>query len=589
MIGRTKVDVLIVGGGASGTTAAIAAGRAGAKVLLVEQGPWLGGMLTSAGVSAIDGNYRMRSGLFGAFCDSLASHYGSYNALMTGWVSNIQFEPSAGQSILRNMVGRYADISLSLDTKAVSFKRQGNGWIVTIEKNGVRSRVFSKVLIDATELGDVAAACGVNYDIGMDSRSVTGESNAPKKANGIIQDLTYVAILKDYGPGADKTVCKPEGYDASLYEGCCNGVKDKETMLSYGKLPNGKYMINWPAHGNDFYSNMIELTQEGRAAEIEKAKNVTLGFVYYIQKELGFRNLGLADDEFPTSDHLALIPYHRESRRIHGMVRFTVDYASNPFDQEMKLYRTGIAVGDYPVDHHHGRYPAYQNLPDLHFYPIPSFNLPLGCLIPKDADNLIVAEKSISVSNLMNGATRLQPVVMQLGEAAGIMAALSSKQGKKVSEIGVREVQSEILAYGGYIMPYLDIPVTDPHFKSVQRIGATGILKGIGRSAGWSNETRFNPDSEALGGELIEGMKDYYPDEDYSAIGAGPLTIGQAIGMIRNIDSSIAVGASEWSAFGLEGYDPARNIKRGELAVLLDNTLDPFHSFKIGFDGRLMR
>ena len=67
-----KYDVVIVGGGAGGTTAAIEAARGGAKVLVVESTPWLGGMLTSAGVSAIDGNYRLRGGLFGEFTDSLA-------------------------------------------------------------------------------------------------------------------------------------------------------------------------------------------------------------------------------------------------------------------------------------------------------------------------------------------------------------------------------------------------------------------------------------------------------------------------------------------------------------------------------------
>ena len=65
-------DVVVIGGGAGGTCAAIEAARDGAKVLVVEETPWLGGMLTSAGVSAIDGNYRLRGGLFGEFTDSLA-------------------------------------------------------------------------------------------------------------------------------------------------------------------------------------------------------------------------------------------------------------------------------------------------------------------------------------------------------------------------------------------------------------------------------------------------------------------------------------------------------------------------------------
>ena len=66
--------------------------------MIIEEGPWLGGMLTSAGVSAVDGNYNLRSGIFGEFCDSLAFHYGGWDSLKTGWVSNILFEPSVGRA-----------------------------------------------------------------------------------------------------------------------------------------------------------------------------------------------------------------------------------------------------------------------------------------------------------------------------------------------------------------------------------------------------------------------------------------------------------------------------------------------------------
>lgn len=52
-----KVDVLIIGGGASGVTSGIQSAGMGANTLILEESTWLGGMLTSAGVSAVDGNY----------------------------------------------------------------------------------------------------------------------------------------------------------------------------------------------------------------------------------------------------------------------------------------------------------------------------------------------------------------------------------------------------------------------------------------------------------------------------------------------------------------------------------------------------
>ena len=99
----SEYDVVIVGGGAGGTSAAIQSARNGAKTLLIEETNWLGGMLTSAGVSAIDGNYKLPSGFWGEFKDSLVSHYGSLEALKTGWESNVLFEPKVGNEILKSI------------------------------------------------------------------------------------------------------------------------------------------------------------------------------------------------------------------------------------------------------------------------------------------------------------------------------------------------------------------------------------------------------------------------------------------------------------------------------------------------------
>ena len=66
------IDVLVVGGGASGISAGVQTARMGVPVMVVEETPWVGGMLTSAGVSCIDGNYKLQGGIFGEFADSLA-------------------------------------------------------------------------------------------------------------------------------------------------------------------------------------------------------------------------------------------------------------------------------------------------------------------------------------------------------------------------------------------------------------------------------------------------------------------------------------------------------------------------------------
>lgn len=101
-----EVDVLIVGGSASGTASGIQASRMGVRTLIVEETSWLGGMLTSAGVSAIDGNYNLPAGIWGEFRDSLVSHYGYLDSLKTGWVSNVLFEPSVGNKIFQQICSK---------------------------------------------------------------------------------------------------------------------------------------------------------------------------------------------------------------------------------------------------------------------------------------------------------------------------------------------------------------------------------------------------------------------------------------------------------------------------------------------------
>lgn len=577
-----STPILIVGGGASGVTAGIAAARLGTEALIVEETPWVGGMLTAAGVSAIDGNKNLPAGLWGEFRDSLVCYYGSREALRTGWVSDVQFEPNVGEKIMRQMINREKNLSLMNGWTPVGVKHLDDGrWTVDFTNaEGETLTTTSTVLIDATELGDIAAMAGVGYDLGMESKAETGEEVAPAEANSIIQDLTYVAILKDYGH--DVKIEKPQGYNpddfaCAAWNDVCVTPKEPERMwrpekmITYGALPNKKYMINWPIEGNDFYVNLVELTPEQRKEAIAAAKDFTMKFVYFIQNELGMSNLGLADDEYPTDDLLPFIPYHRESRRIHGKVRYTVTDMCSPYAGE-PLYRTCIAVGDYPVDQHHKRYTGDETLPDLHFHPVPSFGLPLGTLLPDGTENLIVAEKSISVSNIANGATRLQPVVLQIGQAAGTLAALAVQQSTSPDKVPVRDVQRSILDQGGYLLPYLDVKPGESDFKIQQRIGATGLLRGESRRVGWTNETRLNPDAPLTFADLAP-LSEFYDITLPNMSAESDVSTSLLLSLLRQIEPTI----NEDSIYAAIGNDGANeSISRGEYARILDSTLHPF-------------
>ena len=608
-----KTDVLVIGASASGIAAGIQSARMGVNTIITEPTTWLGGMITAAGVSAFDGNHSLPSGLFGEFREALHKVYGGPSKVSTGWVSNTLFEPHVGDSIFKSMVLQTKGLTVKYQFQFLRVLKNNDtitGAVFVDEPTNQQITIYARQVIDATELGDVLANAGVPYSLGMEASAATGEDVHVSETNDIVQDITYVAILKDYGMGVDKTIAKPKNYDPSEFDGACTDYYfntanpkpnvDAIKMLNYGKLPNQKYMINWPNRGNDIYLNVVEMDEANRQSELVKAKEQTLRFIYFIQHQLGFKNLGLADDEFPTPDKLPLIPYHRESRRVKGLVRFDVKHIAKPYDAPSPLYRTGIAVGDYPIDHHHKKnIKAPQH---LDFYPVPSFNIPLGSLIPQRVSGLIIAEKSISVSNVVNGTTRLQAIALLIGQAAGTLAALSVQQNLDAQEIPVRKVQLGLLNSNAYIMPYYDVSLSHNHFVAAQKIGATGILKGEGVPFSWANRTLFHPDSLVNRLALIKDLTDFYM---LPSTNKTHLTLLEAIDIIIEIakKNNLQQKQSTWNfnnkkmlsdqiqnawkqwKFGSFKTDMA--LTRIQFAQLFDATINPFELQQIDHNGKI--
>lgn len=582
---QAQYDIIVIGGGTGAATAAISAGRQEVSTLLINPVEWLGGMLSSAGVSAIDGNHEMPAGLWGELRTQLRIHYGGAAALATGWVSHTQFEPSIADSILKSMTLPLEQLKIAYNSQWQSIQYDQDVWVVGYtDAAGKEHTVKSKILIDGTDLGDVAAAAGVPFRLGMDSRTDTGEAIAPTDSNDIIQDLTYTAILKDYGDSTDMTIPKPRAYDPKEFECACldycagdpSDVHPCATMLTYAKLPNDKYLINWPRQGNDYYVNDVLLSREQRAQAYQEAKDKTLRFIYFIQHELGYKHLAIADDEYQTPDRLPLMPYHREGRRIKGKVLMTLEHISDPYHST--LYRTGVAVGDYPIDHHHLEVPE---APEIDFPMVPSFNIPLGSLLPLEHKNLIIADKAMSVSNIVNGSSRLQPVIMQVGQVAGIIAAHAIQNQTSTDEVPVRDIQQTILDDGGYLMPYWDVKPDHPYFASIQRIGACGILKGIGEPYKWANRTWFYPDIPVDRDELVAGLAPYLPD-GYS-FPEGSISKEWISSVL-----SLADDDPLWQGYNEGAHTSTALLSRAMVAHIIDQHLKPF-ARSIDIEGLEMR
>ncbi|MEG4031871.1 MULTISPECIES: FAD-dependent oxidoreductase [unclassified Microcoleus] len=464
-----KADVLVVGGGTGGTAAAVQAARRGAKTILVSEFPWLGGMLTSAGVCAPDGNElaAFQTGLWGAFLRELQQR--QPGGLDWGWVSFFTYDPRTGADIFADWVKCLPNLQWICGKKAHDVLYEGD------RISGVRFADFmvsAKITLDATELGDLLALGQVGHRWGWEFQAEWGEPSAPTASNDLtesysVQAPTWVAIMQDFGKGAvAPEIPAPPVDNPDRFTGAWDAYTP-EQFLNYGRLPGGLLMINWPIRGNDYGEGVDRLikSEASRQEFLQESLWHTQSFARFIQTQL-CRRYGLAQNIFPVStienqqnssllSSFALHPYYRESRRLRGISTVTEQdilpivcgrAAKLPINSE-GICET-IAIGNYANDHH---YPSG----DIPLQPKSirwggrwtgtPFTIPYSALIPAITDGLLVCEKNISVSHIANGATRLQPTVMNIGQAAGMAAALCAESGCQPRDLPVRVLQEALL------------------------------------------------------------------------------------------------------------------------------------------------
>jgi hypothetical protein len=487
-----KTQILVVGGGTGGTVAAIQAARRGAQVVLVSEFPWLGGMLTSAGVSAPDGNEleAFQTGLWGAFLRALRQR--QPGGLDNAWVSFFTYDPRVGAAIFADWVKALPNLHWIVGQVPRAVIRKGDR-LFGVEFDDYR--IEAEITLDGTELGDLLALGDVPHRWGWEPQEQWQEPSAPSAADLAtdpfyqrypVQAPTWVVLLQDFGSELAPEISPIAGYGDDVFAGAWDN-HGPEAFITYGRLPEDLYMINWPGIGNDYGEGLQRLLQgeTERQAFYQDALNHSQAFAHYIQQNLGQR-YGLAE-VFPRGWGLgggafALNPYFRESRRLIGQTTVTERdilpqtggcTAALPCDSAGRC--TAIAIGNYPNDHH---YPGR----DYHLAPKSlrwggrwtgtPFALPYGCLVPETIQGLMVCEKNISVSHMANGATRLQPVVLGLGQAAGMAAALCLAQQCLPPELPVRDLQEALLNDSqapAAIIPLFNLPPWHPEWAAVQQ------------------------------------------------------------------------------------------------------------------------
>lgn len=500
-----ETEIVIYGGGAGGLCAAVQAARLGAEVTVLEPSPWIGGMLTAAGVSALDGNkHGAGGGLVQRFRRQLADHYGSIDDLYTGWISLYSYEPKVGHRMLEEWVAEEKTLTVHRGVEVVRYERVSQrarriGVAPTNVKLDPSCRepeetVTCRVFIDATEYGDGLPLAGIPYQLGREGRDELGEPAAPLEPDEEIQDPTYCATLVKR-PGAEPLPVTPTeraqwtDFQCSVASDCPTTDEDRlnhdlhewDSFIGYAALPNDKYLLNWPFHANDFpISRRFFEDRYVRHQRLQDAKRHTLQFVKYVQTELGHPEWQIATDEYPTDDHLPPLPYIRESRRIVTDRMMTqqdvVPEGDNP---RAPTIDDAIAVGDYFLDHHHAKAHLPPGCRLTEDYPDNApFQVPPSVFFPDTDDaSFLVGEKSIAVSHIVNGCTRLQPVVMLMGQALGAYAALGSREGTAPRDVDVTRVQNRLLDAGCPLYIMYDVPAGHDLFRPVQELALAGVLR----------------------------------------------------------------------------------------------------------------
>jgi len=404
-------DVVVVGAGLGGVTAALQAARLGASVALVEETDWIGGQLTAAAVTPLDeGGFNHDAGIYIEFIHKIIDHYDSQAKMTETWgiARDLRsVEPSVAQMLLLEMIDAEPNIELFRRTRILSVLHElddGRQKLTGIEtvrdsSGATESLTFrSAVVIDSTEYGDVIGMSPAKYRVGNTTDDLL-------ESNRCVDDATYVAVIKRYPDGVPPGLVlttPPPGYEKNV-------ARFKSVVAAGGhdwrNTGWGVYPVNWQTHvayrsmqdsssdTNNQNQQFENITKSGvnwandteyNVGAIEdleirqktncEAKMRTLQFLYYVQNELGQSDWSIANDEgFDTEynieknlcdlipgeykeieKYFPVMPYVRESRRLVGMYTLTASdirrEGSPP--KSPNLFETSVAVGDYAVDRH---------------------------------------------------------------------------------------------------------------------------------------------------------------------------------------------------------------------------------------------
>ena len=566
-------EVVIVGAGLGGVSAALAATKAGHTVCMTEPTLWVGGQATSQGVSAFDDNkwidttggtssyldlsHRIRA-YYAAFRrDKTMTEEEAIKGPMSNpggcWVGRLCFEPEPAEEILMQMLQparASGQLKLWTHTVPVELKRSGRRIeSVVVYDFGHSSwmRLEGKYFVDASELGDVLPLSGVPFRIGAESQAETHERNAPSVADPrASQSFTYPFILEKGAVQRGLGESKPPGYQSFLPHYTMVVDYGHGKLLTYGfydarkglpgsfwvyrrsidasrfdsaAYPEDRAMINWSS--NDHCdANLLSSDPLLQAHALQDAKRASLGFAWWIRHAVprddntgsGYPELAMLVHAMGSEDGLSQHPYIRESRRIVPLRTVVEEDLAVDFQAgaRARLYPDSVGIGSYPIDIHSCDKQDFVSQSK-------PYEIPLGSLIARDLDNLMAVGKAMGTTHITNGAYRLHPTEWAAGEAAGMTLAWALEHSVKPAAIDrdpvqMRGLQRTLVQRGHPIFWYDDVSVAAPEFAAMQMGGVRHW---------WTlDPTTLHADQTATmhGGEASTALKEMNPTRNSNTL-----------------------------------------------------------------------
>lgn len=410
-------DVVVCGGGLAGVMSAVAAAREGKRVILIEKYSYLGGMATTAIVypfmrhSTVPNGEVANAGLYFELLKRIYELGGSDGK------ESRHYRDEYMKIVLDRLTKEYG-IKVLFRATLCDVEKEDDRHIksVTVATSSGLLHIHGKVFIDATGNADLCAYAGLPFYLGRES-------------DQLCQPMTLCFRLGNIDWERFDAVKANQTY--KKYHAAGKLINPREDILFF------RYPVLQMIHMNTTRVSGKDPTNAEDVTDAEMTlREQMLEMVNFCRKHVE----GMENCELIQSGPEAGI---RESRRIIGLSCMTVEDLCSA-----RKFEDSIARGTYEIDIHD---PVGGGTTHIHVPKNDYYTIPYRALIPKDADNLLVAGRCISATHEALAAVRIMPITTCMGEAAGIAAAMAIENGLACEKIDVETLQKKITSYGGLI------------------------------------------------------------------------------------------------------------------------------------------